>query len=143
MHGGAGQAHRWTKVRDQWLPAEVDGDCGHRTSLPSQLIAAERRRLAELWQASDQPLPAVLPSMHLRGALPRLSVEQLRTAAKGFSRSTAAGLDGLAPCMFAMLEDEGLELFAILWESIEIAGVLPRALEVHRVVLIPKKDGRW
>ena len=143
MHGGAGRAHRWTKVRDQWVPAEVDGEHDHRTSLPSQLIAAERRRLADLWGADNQPLPAVLLPVHLRVPLPRLTVEQLRRAAKRFSTTTAAGFDGLAPCMFAMLEDEGLELFALLWEAIEIGGVLPRALGVHRVALIPKKDGKW
>ena len=61
-----------------------------------------------------QLVQALLPPLAQRGALPRLQPDELRAAAFEFRR-----IDGLAPPMLWLLDDDGLAVLAAIYEVAE------------------------
>ena len=141
---GASAAHKWTKTPEGWRRTAVkveDGDTSTRLSAtPTSLIAAEAQRLSQqLWLCDQSLKGSPLATPRDRVAMPRLTHEQLRTAARGFPVRTAAGYDTLAPPHIGMIDDFGLTILGKLLQAMELTQTTPKATRPVKVALIPKK----
>ncbi len=126
------------------------------TSAPWNLLKAKRDELAGLWNATDEPFRYDWEDWeektgqkkergHQHGSrmrrLPRITVEELRSAAKAFRPSTSSTFDGFHVKHFALLGDEGLATVAELLEVIEATGMWPSQVSLVTTPMIPKPKG--
>ncbi|CAK0862994.1 unnamed protein product [Prorocentrum cordatum] len=100
--GGAGLAHRTSKVRVQ---EEVTPNAG-QAGQPFEVADAEMAKWQEIWD-TNQLAPLERPSQYdAWGPLPAITVEHLRGATRSFKASTARGPSRLAPRSLDQLSDE-------------------------------------
>lgn len=138
VEGGAGVAHRFTKIplKPERSPLDQEGSpLGEVRTFDKE--AGEWRKV---WtHAMDcAPPPVDVPQGE---PLERPLPAAVRAAAKRFRRTTGLGVDDAHPRLRAMLSDELLELFIDIAMPIERTGVLPTDIELNIMRLIPKASG--
>jgi len=138
--GGAKIAHRCTKPA---APAQLDivtAQDGYGSSLPTDVLQAEAAKWSKLWQATDahqSPIPGPWTGAQLP---PRLTAQQLRTAAKRFKPNTSAP-DGMSPRQFESLTEPALSALAMLLQAFEYGGDFAPTLRSMWTALLPKPQG--
>jgi hypothetical protein len=65
-------------------------------------------------------------------------VQQIQKSGLANAKHKATSYDGLHPRHIGHLSQGGCEVFALLWEACEFAGVLPPPVEEALAPLIPK-----
>ncbi len=106
---------------------------------PMEFLGAMRNKYCTLWRASQSPI-----EYDWRGCvaeLPRLSVEELRSASASFADTTASSYDGIHVKSYQLISDRGLTALATLYAAIEAASRWPAAASLTTVTLIDKKAG--
>ena len=78
-----------------------------------------------------------------RTALARLSAEQTRRAGLTNSTAKTATYDGFHPRHLAHIDEDGREVVAAIWESCELASMVPPQIEPAMAPLIPKAAGGY
>jgi hypothetical protein len=112
------------------------------SSAPCHVLSHHRDQWKHWWQASDTDtgyaaeLHGILQGISMP---PPLSPEQLRGAARAFSKFTSAP-DGLSPSALAFLSDPCLDALSQLFSWWD-ATAWPQAEHTVHTVLIPKKGG--
>ncbi len=142
VDAGAKNAHRATRIPQQWTPTTTaDDDLGILTGDPMKLLAAQRREYAAQWRARDQG-PRTWYSTSRR-SLPRLSPTALREASLTMAPRTSQTYDGLHPRHFALLTDGALEALADLYEAAEALGAWPTQIALLTMPALPKPAGGY
>ncbi len=139
IRGGASNAHRATRLEEDAQPTTVVTPKGILSADPMEFLSAMRRKYCTLWRASQSPI-----EYDWRGRvaeLPRLSVQELRSASTSFADKTASSYDGLHVKSYHLISDRGLTALATLYAAIETASRWPAAASLTTVTLIDKKAG--
>jgi hypothetical protein len=143
--GGAGRAHKWSKLPQQWTPTSVRTHEGKWSGQTSDLLAAEQQRLAAIWR----PEPAVVKPGHKTedllphdiGSLQPITATMLREASNRFPIKTAETYDGFHVRHYGLLCDEALHTIALLLNLVEHTRQWPRQIQGLTTALIPKAKG--
>ena len=94
--------------------------------------------LYKRWWSSSRPVPAWIPD---RTALPKVNPGELRAVARSFSHNTTAAPDHFHPRHFLLLEDQALEVVALMFKAMESLGLPPRQLCWLTTPMLPKTSG--
>ena len=137
---GARGGHRFTTTPQTRTLLPVLGADGRPTASSAAVVESYGKHFEGLWQAS----PARQPHRHVPSDArqpSRLTAAELRQASRGYAMGTAIGPDGFAMQHFGMLSDGCLETLALIFEAVELSGVIPRQWDVLSMTLIPKASG--
>ena len=133
---GSRGLHRDIRVPDAPHPTVVRTERGH-SSHPHDIVDAEVQKYEKLWDASTMANQAWIPE---RSALPRVEAGRLREVSIIFPHTTAASICLVRFRHFRLLDDQGLEVMAVLFEGCERLGLLPRQLCFIVMSMLPKPD---
>ena len=144
---GARQAHAWARGAQGWAPTHVEVQTQRNVHV-NAIAAAERERCRALWVGDDcegdeDELRPPSPEVRRREQLPRISVEELRTAAGATGKRKAVTYDGFHPRRMELLSDGALETLSVILSACELAGMYPPQLDAVTAPLLPKKDGAF
>lgn len=100
------------------------------------------------WREESLPPPSTLLSRKnllldpaSRTAPTQLSVQQSRDAALSTPARKTTSFDGFHPRHLGVIDDEGVELLAMIRRAVELTAVLPRQFDDLSAKLLMKKNG--
>ncbi len=139
--GGMRNAHRFTRVPEQWTPTTVgDDELDVLTCDPAVLLEDMRNRYVDKWAATAHPRRVEWTT---REALPRLTEGEINGASISFAWRTSATYDGFHPRHWALLSPDARRATAALCEAIELLGALPVQINLVTMPLIGKALGGY
>ena len=124
--GGASAAHRCIKGSRPWATQEVVGPDGRASTCEDHIIGRQRDTWTKLWDATDsldRAAARIAPKDRHRRS--RVTIDELRTASRGFKGNTAV-VDGWHPRHFALLSDGALGVLAAVLELPQIQPIVTR-----------------
>ena len=139
MAGCAGGAHTFSKVPEAWRPPEVFDHNNKRALDSTTITGIEAGKFGNLRNATDVTPPGALPGQHPPQKM--LTPEKLRRLARSFKRRTGVAPDGCHPRHLAMLNDDALEVLALLHFLLEKSGFLPDQQRFVTIFLLDKASG--
>ncbi len=138
---GLRNAHKYTKVPEQWTPTTAGEDeLDVLTCDPSVLLNDLRNKYIGKWAARDQPRRVEWVT---REALPRMTAEEISEASGSFAWRTSATYDGFHPRHWSLLSTGARRATAALCEAIELLGALPVQINLVTMPLIGKALGGY
>ncbi len=138
---GLRNAHKFTKVPEQWTPTAVgDSELDVLTCDPSVLLDDMRNRYVGKWAAKAGPRRIEWPT---REALPRLTEAEVGEASASFAWRTSSTYDGFHPRHWALLSPGAKKATAAICEAIELLGSLPVQISLVTMPLIGKAQGGY
>ena len=90
------------------------------------------------YRISPQPAWLLTEQQKKASQLPPFNIDGMRRSIKRFSKRTAQTYDGFHPRHYTMLAREQVEVAVELLRLIELAGVMPSAIQAVLAKLIPK-----
>jgi len=138
MAGCAGGAHKFSREPKAWQPPEVYDKNNIRAIDSPTIVQIEAEKYKKLWRAS-----AAGPEARYQGNAPQklLAPEKLRRLARSYKRRTGVAPDGWHPRHVALLNDEALEVLALLYLLLEKSGHLPNQQRFVAIFLLDKPTG--
>ena len=140
VSGSARAGHRYTAEPTVRVLRTVRGDDGQPSACSQAVADAYGVHYAELWGASAErgPRPCYDAAAGQAG---RLTADDLRQAARGYSRTTAIGVDGFAMQHFGLMSDLTLDMLGVLFQAMEDSGQIPTQWDAINMALLPKATG--
>ena len=139
--GGAGGAHRWTKLQAPWRPHAVNTPGSGWSASPADILTDEARRKALVWECSE--LGEGRQDIIRQEALPEPTPEEVFAAARTFRAGRARAFDAVHMRHFTMLPKEGLLAWGRFFVLIERIAVWPRAMWCVQMPLLEKPKGGY
>jgi hypothetical protein len=139
--GGAGGAHRWTKLQAPWRPHSVKAPGAGWSASPADILADEARRKAAVWECTE-----LGEGGHLiirQEALPEPAPKEILAAARTFSAGTARACDAVHMRHFSMLPKEGLQAWGRFFVLVERIAIWPRAMWCVQMPLLEQPKGDY
>ncbi len=136
---GARNAHRATKLDEEENPTAVRTAKGTLSANPMDFLRFQREKYRKLWNAAEEAF-----EYDWEGAiaqLPRLTVDEIRSASASFKESTASAFDGIHVRAYRLVSDRGLAALATLLAAVECSGRWPSAARLTTITLIDKRLG--
>ncbi len=138
---GMRNAHRFTRVPEQWTPTTAGhGELDVLTCDPGVLLNDMRDKYVDKWAAKAWPRRIDWPT---REALPRLTEAEVNEASTTFAWRTSSTYDGFHPRHWALLSPGAKKATAALCEAIELLGSLPVQISLVTMPLIGKALGGY
>jgi ribonuclease HI len=144
LEGGARKVHRLLKEPEAWVPEEVQEE-GKISTDPRALHRYQVKFWHNIWTDGDKleayQWPADLAWNH--EALPAITAEDIETASKEFSASTAGSPDGWHPRHFSLLCREARTGLCGIMNTMEKLGRMPPQTEQLMIMLLAKPQGGY
>ena len=138
----------WSNA-DQFLKVIKAGNASGNVAPACDQVAVEKEAAAwsELWRSQNDYSDPFLNEEYKERArkeaddLPRLSVQDIRLAAKSFPIHTGLGIDNVSPRAFDRLSDEALQAIINVLHECERSGLWGECNTGVLTVMLPKPDG--
>ena len=137
FQGGAGKAHRWSKLPQVWRPTVVSRE-GAVAADPVALLRGESGKFQTLLDATEEPAATFDPS---RGTLPRPGPDETKQVAASFRSGTAQTHDGFHVRQFKHASGGALRTVGALLQAVEALGTFPEQIRMAPMALFAKPKG--
>ncbi len=147
IDAGARNAHRYTRIPSLWRPQPMVTPDGVVTASTEGMVDAYRAKYIRRWNgqlggdSETRPRTDAPWLRAARCALPRPTIDDIRSASRAFPADTATAYDGFAMRHYSLVSDAGLRTLSLVIVAMEGIGSLPPQFDALVMPMIGKERG--